>query len=64
MLITFVVLITFGPWYSMSYQNNRVKLEADFSLILLYTKYEDQATGESTFSRYWAPKFPRLCKDC
>ena len=24
MLITFVGLITFGPWYSMSYQNNQV----------------------------------------
>ena len=37
MLITFVGLITFGPWYSMKYRNDSGSLNAEFSLILLYT---------------------------
>lgn len=37
MLITFVCLIAFGPWYSMDYKDAAIKLEADFSLLLLYT---------------------------
>jgi len=37
MLFTFVCLIVFGPWYTMKYRDNYESLDADFSLILLYT---------------------------
>lgn len=38
MLITFVCLITFGPWYSMKYRDNNLSLDANFSLIILATE--------------------------
>mmetsp|Transcript_20418 Transcript_20418/g.27597 ORF Transcript_20418/g.27597 Transcript_20418/m.27597 type:complete len:113 (+) Transcript_20418:627-965(+) len=64
MLVTFVCLITFGPWYSMVYQDDSKKLSADFSLILLYTTVNDKTTGQSQFNRYWALEFPSLCDSC
>jgi hypothetical protein len=64
MLITFVGLIAFGPWYTMSYSSDAVSLYAEFSLLLLYTTVTDETTGEDTFNRYWALNWPELCDDC
>ena len=58
MLLTFVGLITFGPWYTMQYTSDLRDLTAEFSLILLYTTVEDNTTGEQMYNRFWAPKFP------
>ena len=64
MLVAFVCLIVFGPWYTMHYQNNQGQLDAEFSLILLYTTVEDAATNQQTYNEYWAPKFAKLCHKC
>ena len=45
MLVVFVALIVFGRWYIMDYESANVELRAEFSLILLYTKIHDKATG-------------------
>ncbi len=58
MLITFVGLIAFGPWYTMSYSNDSVSLQAEFSLLLMYTTKTDKTTGSDAYRRYWALNWP------
>ena len=61
MLITFVGLITLGPWYSMLYSDATVTLNADFTLVYFKTTVFDAITGDTTYDRVWSPKFPDLC---
>ena len=49
MLATFVGLIAFGPWYTMHYQQPDLTLDAQFTLLLLYTTVEDKAQGTTEY---------------
>ena len=64
MLVIFVCLISFGPWYTMTYDNATTSFYAEFSLLLLYTESIDKSTDITTYKRYLAIDFGDNCKDC
>ena len=62
MLITFILIILFAPWYGIIYQPSPdVKLSAIFSLLEISFNRKDNSTGSSSYYRIFSVSFFKVC---
>ena len=65
MLITFIFIILFAPWYAIEYSPSKdVKLRALFSLLMISFTRKNASTGQNGYYRIFSVTFFRVCREC